>query len=283
MFRRFRYRKWLVAGACVAAVVVPSAALAGNNLGAKNSGFGAVSVTKQAQSQVLDPAIVKYLLRYGYTESQIAAMSGGTYRASSLDPAIVKYLLRYGYTESQIAAMSGGTYRASSLEPAIVEYLLRYGYTESQIAAMSGGTYRATNLQPKIDPMVVKYLLRYGYTESQIAAMSGGTYRATNLQPKIDPMVVKYLLRYGYTESQIAAMSGGALHVSQPTVVDGRSPDTIDSATQAHEPVVTVVRGPGFQWDDFGVGVSAALLALVAFSLSRFFSNRSGRRPATSS
>ncbi len=212
MFRRFRYRRWLVAGLCAAAVVVPSGALAGNNLGAKNGGYGyAVSVTKQAHS--LDPAIVKYLLRYGYTESQIAAMSGGTFQAASLDPAIVKYLLRYGYTESQIAAMSGGTFQAASLDPAIV----------------------------------------------------------------------KYLLRYGYTESQIAAMSGGALHVSQPTVVDGRSPDTIDFATQAQEPVVTVVREPGFQWDDFGVGFSAALMALVAIGLSRLFSNRGGRRPATSS
>jgi len=178
MFRRLRYKKWLVAGLCLATVVVPSTALSGNNLGAKNSGD--------------------------------AALAEGSQR--SLDPAIVKYLLRYGYTESQIAAMSGGTYRASSLDPAIV----------------------------------------------------------------------KYLLRYGYTESQIAAMSGGALHVSRPTVVDGRSPDTIDFATQAHEPVVTVVREPGFQWDDFGFGLSAALLALVAISLSRLFSNRGGRRPATS-
>ena len=150
MFRRFRYRRWLVTGLCAAAVVVPSGALAGNNLGAKNGGYGqAVSVTKQAHS--------------------------------------------------------------------------------------------------------------------------------------LDPAIVKYLLRYGYTESQIAAMSGGALHVSQPTVVDGRSPDTIDFATQAQEPVVTVVREPGFQWDDFGVGFSAALLALVAIGLSRLFSNRGGRRPATSS
>jgi hypothetical protein len=78
-------------------------------------------------------------------------------------------------------------------------------------------------------------------------------------------------------------MSGGAFHVSQPTVVDGRSPDTIDFATQAHEPVVSVVREPGFQWDDFGVGFSAALFALVAIGLSRLFSNRGGRRPATSS
>ena len=244
MFRRLRYKKWLVAGFCVAAVVVPSAALAGNNLGAKNSGYGyAVSLAGGSQHS-LDPAIVRYLLRYGFTESQIAAMSGGTYRAPSLDPAIVKYLLRYGFTESQIAAMSGGTYRAPSLDPAIVKYLLRYGFTESQIAAMSGGTYRA---------------------------------------PSLDPAIVKYLLRYGFTESQIAAMSGGAFHVGEPTVVDGRSSDTIDFATPAHERVVTVVREPGFQWGDFGVGISAALLALVAISLARLFSNRGGGRPATSS
>src|SRR5207237_9052665 len=132
-------------------------------------------------------------------------------------------------------------------------------------------------------PAIVQYLLRYGFQQGQIAAMSGGTYQATDSQPKIDPMVVKYLLRYGYTPSQIAAMSGGAFEVSQPSVVDGRSPDTVDFATQAHEPVVTVVREPGFKWDDFGIGLSAALLALVAISLSRLFSNRGGRRPATRS
>jgi hypothetical protein len=121
---------------------------------------------------------------------------------------------------------------------------------------------------------------------NNLGAKNGGYGYAVSVTKQahsLDPAIVKYLLRYGYTESQIAAMSGGALHVSQPTVVDGRSPDTIDFATQAQEPVVTVVREPGFQWDDFGVGFSAALLALVAIGLSRLFSNRGGRRPATSS
>jgi hypothetical protein len=68
------------------------------------------------------------------------------------------------------------------------------------------------------------------------------------------------------------------------TPVDGRSPDTIDFATQAHEPVVTVVRDSGFQWGDFGIGLSAALLVLVLLSVMRVVSkDRSGRRPATSS
>jgi hypothetical protein len=206
MFRRLRYRKWLVAGLGLAAFVVPTTALAGNNLGAKDGWYTyAVSLTKQAQSPVLD-----------------------------------------------------------GRSP------------DTKDAALAAS-------QRSLDPAIVKYLLRYGFTQGQIAALSGGTYKATNSQPTIDPMVVKYLLRYGYTESQIAATSGGAFHVSQPAVVDGRSPDTIDFATQAHQPVVTVVREPGFQWGDFGIGLSAALLALVAISLTRLFSNRGGRRPVTSS
>ena len=175
--------------------------------------------------------------------------------------------------------MSGGTYQAASLDPAIVKYLLRYGFTESQIAAMSGGTYRAAFARPG-DRQVSAPVRVHGEPDR------GDVWRrvpGNQSQPKIDPMVVKYLLRYGYTESQIAAMSGGAFHVGEPTVVDGRSSDTIDFATQAHERVVTVVREPGFQWGDFGVGLSAALLALVAISLARLFSNRGGGRPATSS
>jgi hypothetical protein len=51
--------------------------------------------------------------------------------------------------------------------------------------------------------------------------------------------------------------------------IDGRSPDTVDAAITAHSPVVTVVRSPGFQWDDFGIGIAAAfgLMLLAAISL----------------
>ena len=53
------------------------------------------------------------------------------------------------------------------------------------------------------------------------------------------------------------------------TSSDGRSPDTLDAAITAHSPVVTVVLSPGFQWDDFGIGIAAAmgLMLLAAVSL----------------
>jgi hypothetical protein len=211
MFRRLRYRKWLVAGLGVAALVVPTTALAGNNLGSQDGWYNqAVALTNQAQSQVLDGRS---------PDTRDAALAP----QPTLDPAIVKYLERYGYSQSQIAAMSGGAYQASA--PA------------------------------SLDPAIVKYLERYGYSQNQIAAMSGGLYKATQN--------------------------------AQSTVIDGRSPDTIDFASQAHEPVVTVVRDPGFQWGDFGIGLGAALATLMLLGLSmRFLSNRQDRgqqRPVTSS
>lgn len=106
-------------------------------------------------------------------------------------------------------------------------------------------------------------------------------------QPKVDPAASKYLLRYGYTRSQIAAMlaSSTPAYTVQPTLVDGRSPDTIDFAAQAHSPVVTVVREPGFQWGDFGIGGGAALAAMILLGLAVRFAtnrqNRGGQRPVT--
>ena len=235
MFRRIRHKKWLVAGLGLAALVVPTTALAGNNYGAKDSWYGyAVSATNQSRLDGRSP------------DTKDAAAVAAT---SNLDPQIVGYLTRYGFTKSQIEAWS-----------------------------------QPLKTQHSLDPAIVKYLLRYGFTQSQIAAMSGGTYKAAAAQAKLDPAIVKYLERYGYTPTQIAAMSGGAFHVSQPVLVDGRSPDTIDFGFQAHEPVVTVVRDPGFQWGDFGIGLSAALLALVLLTMTRVLTkDRSERKPATSS
>jgi hypothetical protein len=167
MFRRIRYRNWLVAGLGLAALVVPTTALAGNSY--RDGWYGyAVSSTKAQQSQVVD-----------------------------------------------------------GRSP------------DTRDAALAA--------QPKLDPAIVKYLLRYGFTQSQIAAMSGGAFKA------------------------------------QPTLVDGRSPDTVDFAVQAHSPVVTVTRDPGFQWGDFGIGLSAAILALALLGIMRLFSNRGEHKPVTSS
>jgi len=60
---------------------------------------------------------------------------------------------------------------------------------------------------------------------------------------------------------------------------DGRSPDTIDAAVQAHAPVVTIVRSPGFGWRDFGIGAAAACGAMLLLGLSiRLMTNRANRK-----
>jgi hypothetical protein len=140
---------------------------------------------------------------------------------------------------------------------------------------------------PSLDPAIVKYLERYGYTRNQIDAMAT-TPATTAAHPSLDPAIVKYLERYGYTRSQILAMARPlSAQSTQQAPVDGRSPDTIDFAAQAHSPVVTIVHNPSFHWGDFGVGGGSALALLLLLGLSlRFFSNRQnrgGQRPVTTS
>src|SRR6476646_7606534 len=211
MLRRLRYKRWFVAGLAVAALAVPATASAGNDLGAKDSWYGyAVSVTTQSR------------------------------QLSRIDPAIVKYLRRYGCPTSQIVAYS------QPLQPGDV------------LAA-----------QLKMDPAKVGYLLRYGFTPSQIVAYSKPVQPGDALaaQLKMDPARVGYLLRYGFTPSQIAKFS-----------------IPLGSKNAPNENTVTsIVRDPGFQWDDFGVGLSAALLALSVLAAARLLSNRGGQRPITGS
>ncbi len=63
------------------------------------------------------------------------------------------------------------------------------------------------------------------------------------------------------------------------TPLDGRSQDTRDAAIQAHSPIVTIVRSPGFEWSGFAIGAAAAfgLMLLAAVSL-RVQTNRN-RQP----
>jgi 3-hydroxymyristoyl/3-hydroxydecanoyl-(acyl carrier protein) dehydratase len=246
MLRRLRYKRWFVAGLAVAALAVPATASAGNDLGAKDSWYGyAVSVTTQSrQLSRIDPAIVKYLRRYGFTTSQIVAYS------QPLQPGDV------------LAAQL-------KMDPAKVGYLLRYGFTPSQIVAYSKPVQpgEALAAQLKMDPARVGYLLRYGFTPSQIVAYSKPVQPGDVLaaQLKMDPARVGYLLRYGFTPSQIAKFS-----------------IPLGSKNAPNENTVTsIVRDPGFQWDDFGVGLSAALLALSVLAAARLLSNRGGQRPIT--
>jgi hypothetical protein len=81
----------------------------------------------------------------------------------------------------------------------------------------------------------------------------------------VDPQFVRALMLLKQTQAS--------------PLVDGRAPDTIDAAIQAHAPVVTVVRTPGFQWDDFGIGIAAAFgLMLLLLASARVLATRN-RRP----
>jgi hypothetical protein len=62
------------------------------------------------------------------------------------------------------------------------------------------------------------------------------------------------------------------------TPSDGRSPDTIDAAFQAHLPTVTIFRSSGFAWDDFGIGIGAALGLVLIVTVSVFTMTRLGSR-----
>ena len=77
---------------------------------------------------------------------------------------------------------------------------------------------------------------------------------------------------YGYAVSLTNAAQA-------PQVADGRSPDTRDFSVQAHVPVVTVVQSPGFQWGDFGIGIVAALGAMLIVLVSmRLLTGRQARK-----
>jgi hypothetical protein len=68
----------------------------------------------------------------------------------------------------------------------------------------------------------------------------------------------------------------------RPPTADGRSPDTLDAAVQAHAPVVAVVRSPGFGWGDFGIGVAAACGAmLLGLSIRILAARQSGKQPSS--
>jgi hypothetical protein len=72
-----------------------------------------------------------------------------------------------------------------------------------------------------------------------------------------------------------------ALQAQQASLIplDGRSPDTLDAAFVAHEPVVTVVQSPGFQWGDFAIGIAAAAGLMLVLGLSiRLLAARHGRK-----
>jgi hypothetical protein len=242
MFRRFRYRRWLVAGLGIAALALPTTALAGNVLDGRSPD------TRDAASSA---ALAK------------------------VDPMAINYLLRYGYTLSQIKAMLDGTYQASS--PQHVQPTLLDG--------RSPDTRDAAQAATQVQPAKTVFPDYFAYQAHLRASADSATLAAA--RAKVGPKTITYLLWQGYTPSQITTMLASAFQTSAPkqvsaTPVDGRSPDTVDFAVQAHSPVVTVTRDPGFQWDDFGIGGAAGLGAMILVVLSVWFlSNRQTRSRET--
>jgi hypothetical protein len=85
--------------------------------------------------------------------------------------------------------------------------------------------------------------------------------------------------RYGAPDRWFGYVMSLENTAHSPQLIDGRSPDTRDFAALAHAPVVTVVESPGFQWGDFGIGIVAALGAvLIVFCTTRLLAGRQSRK-----
>jgi len=145
---------------------------------------------------------------------------------------------------------------------------------------MSAAAYAA--LVAKSEALNARYAsVRYGAPDGWYPHMvtvtrqqqATAAHSATGFDPN-SPETRARLVAQGYVDGSIGTGSTIA------TPVDGRSPDTIDAAVQAHSPFVTVVSDPGFKWGDFGIGIGVALGAMLLLALGlRVLSNRQGRKP----
>ena len=89
-----------------------------------------------------------------------------------------------------------------------------------------------------------------------------------------------HIIRLGRTLALAAFVAGAAVPValaghpgsaapltksSRNTVLDGRSPDTVDAGLLAHTQVVEVVSSSNFDWGDFGVGAGSGIGLILLF------------------
>jgi hypothetical protein len=224
MFRRIRYRKWLIAGLGLAALVAPSSALATGS-----------SSTHNMSSQAYQALVAK------------GQAMNAKYGTHNLPPAAYRALLaksealnaRYGVA----AQKQQGLYVADGRAPDTID--------------AANAAPAVTGFDPN-SPATHARLVAQGYIDGSIGAGSLPDGRSQDIRS---------------TEEALRLSQG------QPPV-DGRSPDTRDAASQAHSPVVTITRSPGFQWDDFGIGTGVALGAVLMVALFlRILTNRQGRKP----
>jgi hypothetical protein len=112
-------------------------------------------------------------------------------------------------------------------------------------------------------------LVAQGYIDPSLDRQSD-----SRLDPS-SPATHARLVAQGYIDPSLDRQNPAGL-------VDGRSPDTKDFSTLAHEPVVTVTKSQGFQWGDFGIGTGVAFAAVILLALAmRFLSGRRDRKPGS--
>jgi hypothetical protein len=279
MFRRNRnrYTKVLVAGLGLAALVAPSSALAGGSSSTHNMSPAAYKAMLD-KSQALNS-------RYGNAVTALSSQQfielykdGG----SKLSPEALNQIVGLGQAMN---SRYGGSHNMSSSA-----YKALVAKSEALNARYGSGPYGAPDgWTPYVESVTSasKYGAPDGWTpyveslttQSQSPVVIDG--RSQDIKTTEQALALSRSVGPVDGRSQDIRTTEQAIQLSQNvTPVDGRSPDTVDASIQAHSPVVSITRSPGFQWGDFGIGTAAALgaVALLFFSLRRL-SGRQGRKP----
>ncbi len=259
MFRpnRNRFKKALVAGLGLAALVAPSSALAGGS-GSSHNMSGSAYQALLDKSQALNS-------RYGNAVTALSSQQfielykdGG----SKLSPEALNQIVVLG--QAMNSRYGGGTSNMSaSAYKALVakSQALNARYSSVVYGAPDGWT-------PYVESLT---------QASQSPVIDG---RSQDTKDSAQAVQAQNMAQIDGRSQDIRTTEAGLQLSRSSTPVDGRSPDTVDASVQAQSPVVTVTLTPGFQWGDFGIGTAAALgaVALLFFSLRRL-SGRQGRKP----
>ena len=296
MFRR-KYKRFLVAGLGLAALVAPSAALGGGKTyeqiqtekgQALNAKYGnAITALSSKQfielwndgGSKLSPEALNQLVVLGQAMNQ---RYGGTHNMSpnAYNALVAKSRAlqsRYGGSHN----MSQAAYNALVAKSEALNS--RYSSQSNVLDGRSPDTVDAANSAPSVgfdpnSPETRARLIAQGYID-------GSTLNSDDMRSEVigrSQQAQQLSQSSGDTRSEVIAKTEQAKQLSQSvqTPVDGRSVDTKDAGIQAHTPFVTITKTPGFQWGDFGIGTGVALAAMILLALGmRFLSNRGGRKP----
>jgi hypothetical protein len=268
MFRRIRYRKWLVAGLGLAALAAPSSALAGGSSSSHNmssKAYQAMVARGRALNERYGDAVT------GLSSKQFAELwkdGGSKLSAEALNEMLVLGQAmneKYGTHNMPAAAYRALIAQSRALNTRYVDE--RYGAPDGwyRYAITLTRDHRAQSIADGRSPDTID---------------AAGTAQATSGFDPNSPATHARLVAQGYIDGSVDPVGQAPGLSPSAGPVDGRSPDTRDAAVQAHSPVVTITRNPGFQWGDFGIGTGVALGAVLLLALAlRLLSNRQGRKP----